>query len=61
MGICLIHDLRASFDGCTLNTRRAFPSDPRQVIGRCGYWFETKDGRRIRVKEAKGRRVLVVE
>jgi len=57
--VCLAHDLDLPW--CPLESRRAFPSTPHEVRGRCGYWFETEDGRKVVSRIIEGRSVLIVE
>jgi len=60
IGVCLISGTRRRWRYCTLRTRRNFPSDPRQIEGKCGYYFTTKHGKPIKVKSEGNRRVLMV-
>jgi len=60
IGVCLIYDKDITFKNCTPEIRKSFPSDPRQVMGNCGYWFETYDGRKIKIEVMRNKLILVV-
>jgi len=56
---CLIFDKPVTWRRCTLQVRRAFPSQPQQVAGRCGFWFEDEKGRRLVAREVEPGKFVV--
>jgi len=56
---CLIFNKSVTWRRCTPEVRREFPSQPQQVRGRCGFWFEDERGRKLVAREVEPGKLVV--